>query len=578
MIKEKIQSLIQAGQNLKVLYVEDNIEAREATLDVLNDFFPHIVLANDGQEGLEEFEKDKFDLIITDINMPRLNGIDMVEHIRNKDLQTPILITSAYNDSGYFMETIRLGVEGYLLKPVDLKQFVDVLTKVLEKVKLKNENELYRKALENENQILNKNIKDTTNQLQEQMFIDNLTGLKNRAALDLDINEHQNAPECSLVLIDINNFKSFNSLYGIDTGNEILKKFANLLVNFAKDNNYFLYRTSADEFALFQTSDEFCFEGIHGSISNLLDLVDGYEFELEGEKILINITMGIALQDGNLFNKASISLDEAKKNNKKFIIYDNSLDTTTQLKEIFKWQQEIKLALEEDRIVPFFQPIFDKDENILKYEALMRMRKRDSDEYISPFFFLDISTKTKQYDAIAQIMIDKVLQIAKIHKDKIFSINLSYSDIKNSAIKSKFEAYVQKSMAELGKCNLVFEIVESQDIDNYKNLKAFFDSFKCSDLKIAVDDFGSGYSNFTQILAIKPEYIKIDGSLIKDIDHDIQSLALVKAIVSFAKRLSIKTIAEFVHNEQIFEILKDEGIDQFQGFHLAKPEKELLIK
>jgi diguanylate cyclase (GGDEF)-like protein len=576
MNKDKINALIGFGRNLNVLYVEDNEEAREATLDVLRDFFPNICVAHDGQEGLELTRASRFDLIITDINMPRMNGIEMVETIRKTDLDTPILITSAYSDSGYFMETIKLGVEGYLLKPIDLKQFVDVLSKVLEKVRLKKENDLYKKTLEDENLTLTKSIKHTTEQLKEQIFIDNLTGLKNRAALDMDISSYLEEGETSLILIDINNFKGFNSLYGLDTGNLILQTFANILKDYGLDKGYQVYRTSADEFALFRVGKEFCFEKIHGDISDLLELVDEIEIKKDDETIMINTTMGVALQDGNLFNKASISLDEAKKNSKKFIIYDNSLDTTAELKELFKWQQEIKCALEEDRIVPFFQPIFDKDRNILKYEALMRMRKRDTNEYITPFFFLDISVKTKQYDAVAQMMIAKVLNIARQNKDKIFSINLSYSDIKNTAIKEMFIAYVKQTLEAGLKCNLVFEIVESQDIDNYKNLKTFFDTFKCSDIKIAVDDFGSGYSNFTQILSIMPEYIKIDGSLIKDIDHNIQSLALVKAIISFAKRLSIKTIAEFVHNEEIFEILKDEGIDQFQGFYLAEPSKDLV--
>ncbi len=297
---------------------------------------------------------------------------------------------------------------------------------------------------------------------------------------------------------------------------------------------------------------------------------------MQDEKIIINITMGIALRDGGLFTKASVSLDEAKAKNKKFIIYDNSLDTTKELKDVFYWQNEIKKALEQNRIIPFFQPIFDKEQRILKYESLMRMKKEHSHEFISPFFFLEVSLKTKQYDFISEMMITKVLEIARKHDDKTFTINLGYRDIQNANIKKLFADYIRRSKEENKRCNLIFEIVESQDIDNYKQLKEFFDSFRCSDLKIAIDDFGSGYSNFTQILSIMPEYIKIDGSLIKNIDHDIQSLALVKAILSFAKRLNIKTIAEFVHSEEIFEILKAEGIDEFQGFYLAEPTEDLL--
>ncbi len=223
---EKIKTLHKFGKSLRILYVEDNTEARESTLDVLHDIFHDITVALDGIDGLEKFQSEHFDLVITDINMPKLNGIDMVEKIRDKDADVPILITSAYSDSGYFMETIKLGVEGYLLKPIDLEQFIDALTKALEKIKLRTENEQYKQELEKENQTLSKNIKSTTELLQKQMFTDQLTGLQNRAALDRDIETHREKDGTSLILLDINNFKNFNALYELDTGNSILKHFA----------------------------------------------------------------------------------------------------------------------------------------------------------------------------------------------------------------------------------------------------------------------------------------------------------------------------------------------------------------
>ncbi|MGM0533309.1 MAG: EAL domain-containing response regulator [Campylobacterota bacterium] len=578
MNKEKIDQLMEVGKDLSVLYIEDNKEARESTLDLLQDFFPRIEVAADGEEGLQKFYDNRYDFIITDINMPRLNGIDMIEKIRQSDLDVPILITSAYNDSGYFMETIRLGVEGYLLKPVELNQFVDMLTKAVEKISLKKENEAYRKQLEKENRTLARNVHNKEKMLQDQMFLDQLTGLQNRASLDAKMSEADSNPQLRsiLFLIDINNFKNINSLYSIDTGNEVLRTFGKQLREFASANGYEAFRTSADEFALFAACSECSYRKIYEDITSMLEQVDGKEVEVDGENIMITITVGIAFECSDLFNKASLSLEEAKRKNKKFIEYENALDTTDELKNMFYWQKELTGALQESRIVPFFQPIFDGCGNVVKYEALMRLYKADSDEYVSPFFFLDVSLQTKQYDQVSQMMIEKVLKVARANKDTTFTINLNYKDMQNEKISGIFHEYMEESIRNNIRCNLVFEIVESQDIDNYKKLKEFFDSFDCRELKIAVDDFGSGYSNFTQILSLLPEYIKIDGSLIKNIDHDIQSLVLVKAIISFARKLSIKTIAEFVHSKEVYDILKDEGIDQFQGFYLGKPQPKLL--
>jgi len=148
MKKTKTNALIELGKDLKVLYVEDNKIARESTQNLLNNFFQNVVVAADGVQGLEEFQKDRFDLIIADINMPKMNGIDMIEKIRQTDQEIPILITSAYSDSEYFVETIKLGVEGYLLKPIDLEQFTMMLQKTVEKIYHKKQNLQYKLELE----------------------------------------------------------------------------------------------------------------------------------------------------------------------------------------------------------------------------------------------------------------------------------------------------------------------------------------------------------------------------------------------------------------------------------------------
>lgn len=159
----------------------------------------------------------------------------------------------------------------------------------------------------------------------------------------------------------------------------------------------------------------------------------------------------------------------------------------------------------------------------------------------------------------------------KAHREKVVSINLNYSDIKSMAIRELIQNFIEETKKSHYECKLIIEVVESEDIEDYILIKDFFESLNCHKIKIAIDDFGTGYSNFSQILNIKPHYLKIDGSLIKHIENDTNSYSLVKAICSFAKELKIGIIAEYVHNERVFEILKKEGIDEFQGFYLSEP-------
>jgi len=141
---KELEKLIKLTKELKLLYVEDNEAARTSILDILQEFFDDIIVAVDGEEGLEKFREHDIDLIITDINMPKLNGLEMLAEIKKESDDVITLICSAYNESDYFVESIKLGVEGYLLKPIDFKQFMTLLEKVAQKCQAKKSQELLK--------------------------------------------------------------------------------------------------------------------------------------------------------------------------------------------------------------------------------------------------------------------------------------------------------------------------------------------------------------------------------------------------------------------------------------------------
>ena len=149
MEKEKLLELINFSKTLKILYVEDNQEARYSTISLLKMFFDDITIAVDGQEGLEKYNNNKFDLIITDINMPNMNGLEMVSHIRKVDENIAIIILTAFEESTYLLESIQYSVDNYLLKPIQTEQFIQIISKSLYKIQLEYENHQYKENLEN---------------------------------------------------------------------------------------------------------------------------------------------------------------------------------------------------------------------------------------------------------------------------------------------------------------------------------------------------------------------------------------------------------------------------------------------
>ena len=120
---------------------------------------------------------------------------------------------------------------------------------------------------------------------------------------------------------------------------------------------------------------------------------------------------------------------------------------------------------------------------------------------------------------------------------------------------------------------IVFELLEDETVEDFNIIKDFIHEVKSKGVQIAIDDFGAGYSNFERILEFEPDIVKIDGSLVKNIEHDTFSRNIVETIVLFAKKQNIETIAEYVENESIFNILNELGVDYSQGYYFGKPEE-----
>jgi EAL domain-containing protein (putative c-di-GMP-specific phosphodiesterase class I) len=228
----------------------------------------------------------------------------------------------------------------------------------------------------------------------------------------------------------------------------------------------------------------------------------------------------------------------------------------------------LKNAIKRDDILVYFQPIFENTTGkINKYECLIRVCNRDG-EILSPASFLNVVKETRLYADITEIMIRKSISIME-NTPYEFSINLSIGDL----IDKKFNNFIREIFHRnrgIAK-RITFEIVESEGIENYQVVHDFIHEMKEYGCKMAIDDFGAGYSNFEHILRLDVNYLKIDSSMIKNIDTDIYSQIIVETIVNFVKKLDIEIIAEFVHSEKIFHKVKALGVDYSQGYYIGKP-------
>jgi diguanylate cyclase (GGDEF)-like protein len=400
--------------------------------------------------------------------------------------------------------------------------------------------------------------------LEYQFYYDELTTLPNRKKLIETLSFDKDS---ILMIINIDKFQHINDLYGDKIGNDIIKITADIIKENISEEAV-LFKLHADEYAIYQPA-EVIYEEIKDIAIHLANCIENHTFIINENEIYVNATIGVAYGTSFLLHNADMALKLAKKTRKKYLIYNSSMNIEHEYAQNLKWSKRIKDAIEKDRIEPLFQPIVDtKTSKIVKYEALIRMINEEG-EYIAPIHFLELAKKNKLYPKLTKIVIEKTFNIFK-NIDAQVSINLSVQDILNEDV---YFTIIQKlNEYKLGD-KIVFELIESEGIENFDEIIQFISEVKKTGAKISIDDFGTGYSNFEYIMKLKVDYIKIDASMIKDIDKNINSQMVTGTIIDFAKKMNIQTIAEFVHSQSVFEVVKEMGIDFAQGYYFGKPQK-----
>ncbi len=399
---------------------------------------------------------------------------------------------------------------------------------------------------------------------------DSLTGLHNRQALLHKLEEKEN--ENVLILMNLDRFSELNNYFGYDVGDKILIEFSlKLKMFFAKSKN--IFRLSGDDYAVIiklENSIKDLKNTIHLFIHNLVGKDNSYE--VNGHTITLDVSFGAAYgKNKDIYQQAHTALKEAKLTRKKLVIYNDDDKLANKIKNNINIINEIKSAITDNRIIPYYQGIVDnKTKKIVKYESLMRLIKKDG-TILSPFFFLEQSKKVKSYQYLTRIMITKTFE-KFVNLDCDFSINLTFSDIHSK----ETMRVLHENLIKHGCGNrLILELVESEDLQHLDEVTLFIEKVKQYGCKVAVDDFGAGFSNFSYLAKLDLDFIKIDGSLIKHIDTDINTRFAVESILHFAKNKGIKTIAEFVETESVFNLVTELGVDYSQGYFFSKPQKEL---
>ena len=560
---KNLKKLREETKNITVLYAEDDKETRDQFIELFSMLFENIEISFDGKDALDKYKQKKYDLVITDINMPKMNGLELIESLRAINEFQKVIIVSAHNSSEYLLEAIALDVDGFLLKPIDISQLENILFKISRAIHADKLLSAYHEELERDVEI-------KTAKLAKQLVTDELTGLLNRKALDIKL---RTRGAKTFFLLNIDNFDSMNVTYGYSNGDLILKSVTSFLKEQLPDSSS-LYYLGADEFAM-----------VFGEVTSIEinDIANKIQNEVSKHTLVINdfnikftITIAITSGEENLHRNAHIALKDAhNKGKNRIAVYDENSPTEILQSKIQEYMPIIRKAIAKRYITPYFQPIVNnKTKKIEKFESLARIVD-DEQNIHQPFHFINIAELTGMIPEITRIMIDKTFDAFKDNNFH-FSINISEYDLNDEYLLD----YLKEKTNEynLKPSRVIIEVLEGVSANGVEHGIKQLNALKEYGFSIAIDDFGTENSNFERVHNMNIDFIKIDGSFIKNIDTNEKSYNIAKTITEFAKSIGAKVIAEYVHSKEVLDKVNELGIEYTQGYYFAEPCSKIIYK
>ena len=408
----------------------------------------------------------------------------------------------------------------------------------------------------------------------EKNSIDPLTHLYNRYYLK-QIADTIDLKQCAILMIDIDFFKKINDTFGHKVGDIVLETVAKRLLSATRTFDIVI-RYGGEEFLVFlnkqkdiKDTKEIC--------QRILKVVSSNPIRAENKNLFVTISIGVntspyknrTLDDA--IKVADEMLYTAKRTGRNKIVLSD--EKNKQDKIII--EKKIIAALKDGRLKAFFQPILDiKTGQIMEYEALARIIDEKGNVYL-PHQFLPIIQQTSSYVELTKNILLQSFEMIKLHNVKV-SINLNIDDFLNDAIFILLENTIKQNIKYAH--NLTIETYGSRYVNNLELLTKRIKSLKSYGIKIAIGSFGVNNFDIEYLINLKPDYLKIDGSIISKISSSNQLPTKIIDIIKICKTLNIKTVAEFVENREILQLLKESGIDMAQGYYIGKPQNFLSRK
>jgi diguanylate cyclase (GGDEF)-like protein/PAS domain S-box-containing protein len=412
---------------------------------------------------------------------------------------------------------------------------------------------------------------------------DALTGLMNRREFMARLahaveSAHTDHAEHALCYLDLDQFKVVNDSCGHAAGDELLREIAGTLRGAIRDGDS-LARLGGDEFGLLLP---YCPLDKAGAIANTLrDLIAAFRFAWDGRPFEIGASIGVVpiRQDsgdvGELLRAADSACYVAKEQGRNRVhVYQPDDLAVAEHRSQMAWVNTLRRALEEGRFELHYQPIAALREGEARrhIEILLRMQGEDG-KLIPPGMFIPTAERYQLMPALDRWVVRAALErLAPLLRrgDLVCGINLSGQSLAEASLLPMILAELERHAIPPGA--VCFEITETSAISHLGRARELLDGLKQAGCLLSLDDFGSGLSSFSYLKQLPVDFLKIDGSFVKDIDRNPFDRAMVGAMVQVARAIGVRTVAEFVESYAVLGQVRELGVDFAQGYGIARPQ------
>jgi len=405
--------------------------------------------------------------------------------------------------------------------------------------------------------------------LRKSLLEDKLTSAKTKMYFR-EFFEIENEVDYNFILLDIDNFRLVNEKYGVAAGDKVLHHFVKE-IEYRLDDKSMVIRLTGAEFIVAIAKSKGNIETITQILFRQLSekqyLIDNNAFSLNISMSAIETPLESTslIEIESLLEQKMLDIKSSGKNS--YAVINQNVENEIRYKNMNYIAQRLDMG----DLLCLYQPIYDIETNkFVKYEALVRLVDKEKDKLITPNYFLDTIRSTYRYIKMSRLVFKEVFSVLHTYEDVHVTLNLDLLDLYNAELMDiiNLELYNNRKVAN----RLTFEILEKHEIQDFSHVSLIFQKLRTYGSKIAIDDFGSGHSNYLYLIKLDIDILKIDGSLIHALKDDPERARMVlKSICSLAVEQGYEVIAEFISDSELYEEVKALGIRYVQGYYLGKP-------